>query len=347
MNMDYNPKLLINTESMPNDEWLKWRKKGIGGSDASIIMGTNPWRTIVDLYYDKVGIEPVIKEEDNEFAKDYGHTVEPLIAKWFEKTMYDMTVYKDSNMYSHPLYPFMLANLDYRIRLADGSEGILEIKSTTFRNSDEWRDGRLPVYYEQQVRHYMAVMNVDFVWVCCLWGNNFDGDSAKVKVERDLDVEESLIENEADFWQMVQNKEIPSYKGANADLAMNSLRRYIGYGDSSVPAVTLDESFQKSLYKISALNEQNEALKKNIKTNDKEIDTLSVPIISALEKAEKGIAEYPGVTFEINYKTRSTATFDRKKCQLKYPNVFAECSDKSFSRTLKVQKVEMVSKAVA
>lgn len=35
---------------MPSrEEWLKERQKGIGGSDAAVILGLNPYKTILDF----------------------------------------------------------------------------------------------------------------------------------------------------------------------------------------------------------------------------------------------------------------------------------------------------------
>ena len=37
------------------EEWLKERKKGIGASEASCIIGVNPWKTNVELWQEKTG----------------------------------------------------------------------------------------------------------------------------------------------------------------------------------------------------------------------------------------------------------------------------------------------------
>ncbi|MDI9475820.1 MAG: YqaJ viral recombinase family protein, partial [Bacillota bacterium] len=46
---------LVDTRTITHEEWLNWRKKGIGGSDVSALLGLNPWRSPLALYYDKVG----------------------------------------------------------------------------------------------------------------------------------------------------------------------------------------------------------------------------------------------------------------------------------------------------
>ena len=45
------PNPVISTEGLPREEWLAYRRKGIGGSDAAAVLGISPFRTGVDLYY--------------------------------------------------------------------------------------------------------------------------------------------------------------------------------------------------------------------------------------------------------------------------------------------------------
>ena len=47
----YQPLVLVDTAGLTREEWLEWRRKGIGGSDAAAVLGISPFRTAVDLYY--------------------------------------------------------------------------------------------------------------------------------------------------------------------------------------------------------------------------------------------------------------------------------------------------------
>lgn len=49
--------IIANTKDMPKDEWLKKRKCGIGGSDASSILGFNPYKSSMAVYLDKIDDE--------------------------------------------------------------------------------------------------------------------------------------------------------------------------------------------------------------------------------------------------------------------------------------------------
>ena len=53
----YAPQILVSTEDLPREQWLEYRRKGIGGSDAAAVLGISPFRTGRDLYYDKLNTE--------------------------------------------------------------------------------------------------------------------------------------------------------------------------------------------------------------------------------------------------------------------------------------------------
>lgn len=84
--LNYQPEVLVDTADLSREEWLDYRRLGIGGSDAAAIMGLSPFATIRDLYFDKIGVTPVIEEEEeNWVAKEVGHRLEDLVAMIFAK----------------------------------------------------------------------------------------------------------------------------------------------------------------------------------------------------------------------------------------------------------------------
>ena len=95
---------------------LSYRRRGIGGSDVASIFGVSPFRTARDLYYDKLNIVSVEEDEGNWVAMEMGNLLEPLVAKIFgKKTGYKF--YQIKKMFYHPHYPFMLADLDYFVKM--------------------------------------------------------------------------------------------------------------------------------------------------------------------------------------------------------------------------------------
>ena len=99
----HEPLVLVETADLSEEDWLDYRRRGIGGSDVSAIFGTSPFRTARDLYYDKLNIASVEDDEGNWVAMEMGHLLEPLVAKIFErKTGY--RVYQIKKMFQHPQY---------------------------------------------------------------------------------------------------------------------------------------------------------------------------------------------------------------------------------------------------
>ena len=57
-------KKLVSTLNLDKESWLRYRKRGIGGSDAGAVCGLNPYRTAIQVYYDKTSDS--IEDIDNE-----------------------------------------------------------------------------------------------------------------------------------------------------------------------------------------------------------------------------------------------------------------------------------------
>lgn len=259
-----NPKVIVDTKDLvltvngvvqknaqgepllDEKEWLKYRRLGIGGSDTSTILGLSPWRSIKELWDDKVGNEPFIKKNFNAMSKDIGHMAEPYIRYQivpFLLKQIGITNFKiseDTRMFKHgnPEYSFALADVDGLISI-DGKLGILELKTTSFRNKDtleEWKSGIVPPYYMSQIRHYMAVMNLDFAYICVVWGLNPLTEAILIKVGRNLALEEQLMNSEKEFWdKYVIPKVEPEDSFTNPATALSYMGRRFEWEKNSEP----------------------------------------------------------------------------------------------------------------
>ena len=235
-NLAYQPLVLVSTEDLPRPKWLEYRRKGLGGSDAAAVLNISPFRTARDLYYDKLGVVTA-DDQANWVALEVGNLLEPLVARIFAKKT-GLNIYQRKCMFQHPQYPWMLADLDYLVKLPDGTTAILEIKTTNYNARNKWwynGEEIVPVYYETQGRHYMAVMNLNRVYYCCLYGNNED-EAIIRRIDRDMDYEMELIALEQDFWENnVLARLPPPYLEDDGDLILESLQRTLGPADKNVP----------------------------------------------------------------------------------------------------------------
>lgn len=110
----YAPQILVGTEGLPREQWLEYRRKGIGGSDAAAVLGISPFRTGRDLYYDKLNIVTA-DDAENWVQLEVGTLLEPLVAKIFaHKTGYK--IYRRPFMFRHPQYA-TICKPDHGIRV--------------------------------------------------------------------------------------------------------------------------------------------------------------------------------------------------------------------------------------
>ena len=65
LNLNYKADVVVETENLNREDWLNYRRQGIGGSDAAAIMGVSPFCSKRDLYQDKCGIVPAMDEEES------------------------------------------------------------------------------------------------------------------------------------------------------------------------------------------------------------------------------------------------------------------------------------------
>lgn len=86
------------------EEWLV-NRKGIGGSDASAILGLNPYKTNQELWMEKKGQISPVDISDKPYVK-YGNDAEPLLRALFSLDYPEYTVeYYDNNMLINKKYP--------------------------------------------------------------------------------------------------------------------------------------------------------------------------------------------------------------------------------------------------
>ena len=341
LNLNYQSEVFADTSQMSREEWLNTRRFGIGGSEASIIMGVSPFATKRDLFYDKTGKKPVQTdpEEENWVAKAVGNRLEELVAMIFAKKT-GFSVYPDKHMYQHPLFPFMKADLDFIIEFEDGTNAILECKTCNYNSQFKWKDDQVPVNYEWQCRHYMAVKNINVAYVACLYGNN-ESEFFIRKLERDLDMEKDLIEAEQDFWEnYVQKGIVPPYD-EQPDLVLESLRKFAGQPDKMLPEITLDQSQKSNLERYLELADRKSALEAEKRQIETEQKNLSIPIVEQLGEGCKAVLLDGTNRYQITYNPtyrKSVKKEDILKLENLYPEAYADVVTESFSRTFRVKK---------
>lgn len=201
------------------DEWLAARKHYIGGSDASAVLGMNPYKTNLELWQEKTGI---VQPEDisGKPYVQYGHAAESYLRELFALDFPEYEVYyQDNNIWLNDRFPFAHASLDGWLTDQDGRSGVLEIKTTNILQSmqkEKWNH-RIPDNYYIQVLHYLMVTEFDFAVLKAQLKYEFQGGDIMLqtkhyKIERSEVQEdiELLKSSEKEFWKCVQSRKKPA-----------------------------------------------------------------------------------------------------------------------------------------
>lgn len=202
-------------------EWLKARSGRIGGSDASAVIGLNPYLSNVDLWRIKTGQVEQKDISDKDYVR-YGIRAEQYLRELFQLDYPRYAViYQENNMFLNDKYPFAHASLDgWLIEKDTGRFGVWECKTTNILQSmqkEKWND-RIPDNYYVQLLHYLLVTEFDFAILKAQLKYSFSNgeevylQTKHYRIERDEVSEdlEYLAKEEKKFWQQVQEKRKPN-----------------------------------------------------------------------------------------------------------------------------------------
>ena len=259
-NERYTPEPFVDTSGLNRDEWKEYRKHGFGASDMPVVMEQSEYRSVLALFQEKVTRRPIeelqlmVSErrereaekpppppmldeqeliidpgEDVDLPIECGRALEPVIAKYLSCKL-GVPVYKDTMMYRHPLYPFLLVNLDYMAICPDPQTGELNRRVIVeCKNVTHWKENDVsfrPLYHHViQCRAAMAVMNADEAIIAYLCDNN-DGGFHPYRIYRDYGIEAVMIQKAKNLWMDHIVKEILPVPTVSTKAAWRELGEY-------------------------------------------------------------------------------------------------------------------------
>lgn len=301
-------KRLVSTTNLNHEDWLRYRKLGIGGSDAGAICGLNPYVTAMQVYQDKTSDN--VDDTDNE-AMRQGRDLEDYVAQRFMKAT-GKKVRRANAIFYNERHPFMLANVD---RLIVGEDAGLECKTASPYMADKWKDGEIPMHYQIQCHHYMAVCNMKAWYIAVLiYGREFKFH----KIERDEDIIRDLVQIEESFWEEnVLGHTLPEPDGSKAADTVIS-----GYFKHTSPTpIILPSSFDSRLQRHQDLAYTINEMEKEQKKIEQELK---------LYMGEAEIAE--NEHFKVSWKPVDSSRMDSKKLREEQPDIFAKYQRSIHSR---------------
>lgn len=305
-------KKLIATKELSNEQWLKYRKRGIGGSDAGAVCGLNPYRTAMQVYQDKISEDT---ESIDSEAMRQGREFEDYVARRFMEAT-GKKVRKANFMYCDEKNPFMLADVD---RMIIGENAGLECKTASPFMTDKWKDGNIPLHYQIQCYHYMSVMGADAWYIAVLiygWEFKF------YKLERDEELIADLIRIEKEFWENhVLKQQIPSPDGSK--IADSVIAEY--YKESVSETIPLT-GFNEKLKRRQELAE----IIGKMDTEKKQIEQELKLFLGEAETAENE-------QYRVSWKSVSSNRLDEKRLKEEQPEIYERYKKSVSSRRFTVK----------
>lgn len=195
-------------------DWLKWRQKGLGASDATIIMGLSPWFSREQLLEKKLrearealgiykkrpkGITG--KDQADNGAMARGRKLEPIARQLYT----DLTgIISRPVCAIHQEHDWMRASLD---GLSDDQQIVLEVKCVNAQDHQAALDGSVATKYLPQVQHQLLVTQAPLLHYWSYTDNPkfaLKDRAALVKMTAMPSYQAKVFEAERAFWEEFQ-----------------------------------------------------------------------------------------------------------------------------------------------
>lgn len=220
--------------SYDNEVFALVRRNGFGGSDSSVLLGVNPYKTIDELIKEKASAtlsdeEKAISEKT---AVRKGHDLEPLIIDKFQN-FFKVKTLKPTDMYKFKDYPYLKMNFD-GVAVPDNAPMYpVEIKVVTYYGEKHYNPAKaifresegyfpfpedvstrnwsienkaahygIPPYYYTQLQMEMMALNSDFGLLTVMFDKTWR--VVTFYVYKDQTVQNQIIINGYKAWQKVE-----------------------------------------------------------------------------------------------------------------------------------------------
>lgn len=304
-------RILTSTKDLPHEKWIEYRRTGIGGSDASTIVGLNPYSSLYKLYADKKGL--ISATEDTEVMRQ-GRDFEEYVAKRFTEAT-GKKVRRRNYMFQHDDYDYVLADIDREII---GENAGLECKTTSVFNKSDFENGEIPLTYYVQMTHYMAVMGYDRMYLAVLiLSKGFYW----FVIERDEDEITALLQAESNFWNnYIMPEKTPPIDGSRAT-------------EETIAEIYPDEgAYEEKITLSNELMEQYTHLKNLSDNINSQLNAVKNEIKTTLGDSIYGTCN----NYKVTWKSQNKTTVDSKKLKKEYFDIYQKVTKTSSSRVLRI-----------
>ena len=163
------------------------------------------------------------------------------------------------------------------------------------------------------------------------------------EIDRDLEEEEMTILELAHFWQDFVSANVEPPYTESGDLVLESIRRYQGKADPSLPQITLSSADALRLEQCLKLREEKQALDKRGRELEKEIKGVYAPIVDRMGQACAAICTDGKTEYQVTYKPTSKTSIKKdelERLRLDHPDIHDQYATTSESRSFAVKRLE-------
>ncbi len=182
-----------------SQEWLSLRTNKITGTDSGIILGSNPYKTRLELWQQKMGLKE--SDECTPRMKRGSELEEP--ARWL--------LQEGLGMEFTPIvaisddYPYLMASLD---GISDCKRFMCEIKCPGIKNHEAAIEGIISEYYLDQMQHCLIVTGCEKCYFCSYFPEH-EKEIVIIEVFCNFSKQTEIIEKGYEFYMQMCNFESP------------------------------------------------------------------------------------------------------------------------------------------
>ena len=247
-----------------------------------------------------------------------GRDLEEYVAqRVVEKTGFK--VRRANAIFQNEEHPVMLADFD---RLIVGQKAGLECKTVSPYSSDKWSERQIPLHYQMQVQHYLAVSGFDCWYVAAVV---FGKDFIIHKIDRDEEMIQNLIIIEERFWkEHVMAHVMPDPDGTK-NCSEQIAKMYF----------KADKEKVVELHGYNGLLSRREELVGLIEKMENEKNTIDQKIKLEMKDASKALTE----KYQVSWSSYSSSRLDSKKLKAEKPEIYEAYVNKNSMRRFTVNRV--------
>lgn len=342
-----NAVVLYDTRFVTTKDWESLRHIGIGGSDSSVLMGTNPYQSEEGLWYEKLGYPEYVSEEGKQAIFDRGHFLEDKVIETFCRLVGAHRV-PEFRMFRSKDYPNTTANIDGILQMPSGALAIFEAKTAARGKEGEWMGQKIPPNYVSQCHQYLAVLNdprvegayigmipvadmtLDGTYIASAYNDDFFHHF----IERDEPYEKEILENEKYFWEnhiMSGIKPDPSLD-PKIDKTVQLRYQPSPLSDPTIPEQELPyDSYNELLDKLIEAEEAYNTAKSSLDQLEKRRDAIRLDVIKTMNGSQ--VSRYVDQDGKAVVTVKNTAikktTVDMKRLKEFHEDIYNETKKES------------------